>query len=92
MTTGLSGFSLIGDNDSASRVVIDCSGSPAVDSVASTAFAGEYGAGQRVYFQVCNGNSEVDKLGDLPMRILSSRMRRVFIVFKGRARITLAIT
>ncbi len=60
-TQGLYGFSLRGDgedgDDSSSAdlppVVIDCSEAPTVLSVTATAFAGEYGAGQRIYFQVC---------------------------------------
>lgn len=59
-TRGLYGFSLRGDgedgDDSSSAelppVVIDCSEAPTVLSVTATAFAGEYGAGQRIYFQV----------------------------------------
>lgn len=50
-TLGLSGFSLLGD-DGFSPVVLDCSEAPIVENVTSTAFAGEYGAGQRIYFQV----------------------------------------
>lgn len=50
-TWGLSGFSLRGD-DGSSPVIVDCSEVPTIDNVTATAFAGEYGAGQRVYFQV----------------------------------------
>lgn len=56
-TSGLSDFSLRGggngdDDGSSSPVVIDCSEAPVVENVTATAFAGEYGAGQRIYFQV----------------------------------------
>ena len=58
-TQGLYGLSLRGDDDGDSSssadsppVVIDCSDAPVVISVTATAFAGEYGAGQRIYFQV----------------------------------------
>lgn len=50
-TPGLSGFSLLAD-DGSSPIVVDCSDAPVVENVTATAFAGEYGAGQRVYFQV----------------------------------------
>lgn len=51
---GLSGFSLRGggDDDDDHPVVVDCSEAPVVENVTATAFAGEYGAGQRIYFQV----------------------------------------
>ena len=53
-TSGLySDFSLRGDDGSA--VVVDCSDAPKVENVTATAFAGEYGAGQRIYFQVQYG-------------------------------------
>lgn len=55
---GLHGFSLRGDDDGAISVsdlppvVVDCSDVPVVLNVTATAFAGEYGAGQRIYFWV----------------------------------------
>lgn len=62
-TLGLYGFSLRGDDggggdegaDSSDLppVAVDCSVTPFVLNVTATAFAGEYGAGQRIYFQVC---------------------------------------
>lgn len=60
-TLGLYDFSLRGggdDTDISSSaadllpVAVDCSDTPVVLSVIATAFAGEYGAGQRIYFQV----------------------------------------
>lgn len=51
-TSGLSDFSLRGGNDGWSPVVVDCSEAPVVENITATAFAGEYGAGQRIYFQV----------------------------------------
>lgn len=60
-TLGLYGFSIRGSGDDADGststadslpVVVDCSDIPGVLSVMATAFAGEYGAGQRIYFQV----------------------------------------
>ena len=51
-TSGLSGFSLRGGDGGSSPVVVDCSEAPVVENVTATAFAGEYGAGQRIYFQV----------------------------------------
>lgn len=50
-TSGLPDFLLRG-GDNSLPVVIDCSKVPVVKNVTATAFAGEYGAGQRVYFQV----------------------------------------
>ena len=50
-TRGLVGFSLRGE-DGLLPVVVDCSEAPVVQTVKATAFAGEYGAGQRIYFQV----------------------------------------
>lgn len=60
-TSGLYGFSLRGSGGVADisvaaadspPVVIDCSETPVILGVMATAFAGEYGAGQRIYFQV----------------------------------------
>ena len=59
-TLGLYGFSLRGGDDAnvyvsnadSPPVVVDCSDAPVVLGVMATAFAGEYGAGQRIYFQV----------------------------------------
>lgn len=55
-TEGLVGYSLVraeeGDDTSATTVVVDCSETPVVENVTSTAFGGVYGAGQRIYFQV----------------------------------------
>lgn len=59
-TLGLYGFSLRGGDDADASVstadsppvIIDCSDTPVVLGVMATAFAGEYGAGQRIYFQV----------------------------------------
>lgn len=60
-TSGLSQLSLRGGGDDADvstsaadllPVVLDCSDTPVVLGVMATAFAGEYGAGQRIYFQV----------------------------------------
>lgn len=50
--SGLSGFSLRGGDDGSLSVVVDCSEAAVVENVTTTAFAGEYGAGQRFYFQV----------------------------------------
>lgn len=47
---GLVGYSLRAEDGS--TVVVDCSEVPVVGNVTSTAFGGEYGAGQRIYFQV----------------------------------------
>lgn len=60
-TLGLYEFSLRGGGDDAGvststadslPVVVDCSDTPVVLGVMATAFAGEYGVGQRIYFQV----------------------------------------
>ena len=59
-TLGLYDFSLRGGDDAdvsvstadSPPVVVDCSDTPVVLGVMATAFAGEYGAGQRIYFQV----------------------------------------
>lgn len=57
-TLGLYGFRLRGGGDESTDssdlppVTVDCSGTPLVLNVTSTAFAGEYGAGQRIYFRV----------------------------------------
>lgn len=53
-TLGLYEFSLRGGGNDADSlpVVVDCSDTPVVLGVMATAFAGEYGAGQRIYFQV----------------------------------------
>lgn len=70
-TGGLYGFSLrgitdnVGENSTSSfaaaadlpPVAVDCSDVPVVLNVTSTAFAGEYGAGQRIYFQVIGYSS-----------------------------------
>lgn len=47
---GLLGFSLVAADGS--PVLLDCSEAPVVENVKATAFAGTYGAGQRIYFQV----------------------------------------
>ncbi|CAN0022502.1 unnamed protein product, partial [Hapterophycus canaliculatus] len=67
-TGRLYGFSLRGSSSSLGAdllpVVVDCSDIPVVLNLTSTAFAGEYGAGQRIYFQVTfSGDVIVDENG-----------------------------
>lgn len=49
-TSGVPSTYILGEGGS--PIVVDGSDAPIVQNVTSTAYAGEYGAGQRIYFQV----------------------------------------
>ncbi|CAM9547550.1 unnamed protein product, partial [Laminaria digitata] len=53
-------------------VVVDCSEAPVVENVTATAFAGEYGAGQRIYFQVTFSGDVIVDDGGSPLLLLET--------------------
>ncbi|CAM9804617.1 unnamed protein product, partial [Scytosiphon promiscuus] len=85
-TGGLYGLSLRGSSDDAGvesstssvadlpPVVVDCSDTPVVLNVTSTAFAGEYGAGQRIYFQVAFSRDVIVDESASPRLLLETGM------------------
>ncbi|CAM9188184.1 unnamed protein product, partial [Discosporangium mesarthrocarpum] len=76
--------------DSGDLVVVDCSPTPEVVNVSTTAFGGEYGAGQRIYFKVMfSGPVIVDGDGSPEMLLETGEEDRAATYYTGNGTSTL---